>query len=157
MCTAFLWIKINKAFPKWIHNIQGIIYIGRKDKIRMTIMTIIKWNHFPRYWPFLRGILRSPANSPHKDQWRGALVFSLICAWINGWLNNREAGDLRHHRAHYDVTVVTTGLVSYVVCQSTISMSQPVVKDVDLADFNLIWRLLIRPMLLHPCTIRPWS
>ena len=39
-------------------------------------------------------------------QWRGALMFSLICAWINGWVNNREAGDLRRHRAHYDVTVM---------------------------------------------------
>ena len=38
-------------------------------------------------------------------QWRGALMFSLICAWINGWVNNREAGDLRRHRTHYDVTV----------------------------------------------------
>ena len=35
------------------------------------------------------------------DQWRGALVFSLICAWINGWVNNREASDLRRHQAHY--------------------------------------------------------
>ena len=38
--------------------------------------------------------------------WRLALLFSLICAWINGWVNNGEAGDLRHHRAHYDVTVI---------------------------------------------------
>ena len=43
---------------------------------------------------------------PHKGQWRGALMFSLICAWINGWVNNGEAGDLRRHRAHYDVTVM---------------------------------------------------
>ena len=39
-------------------------------------------------------------------QWRGALVFSLICVWINGWVNNGEAGDLRRYRAHYDVTVM---------------------------------------------------
>ena len=39
--------------------------------------------------------LRSPVNSPHKGQWRGAFMFSLICAWINRWVNNREAGDLR--------------------------------------------------------------
>ena len=56
---------------------------------------VIKWKHFSRYWPFVRGIHRSPRNSPHKDQLRGALMFSLICAWINGWVNNREAGDLR--------------------------------------------------------------
>ena len=81
---------------------------------------VIKWKHFPRYWPFVREIRRPPANFPHKGQWRGVLMFSLICAWINGWVNNREAGDLRHHRAHYDVTLMprhelhgppTTGIV----------------------------------------------
>ena len=54
----------------------------------------------------MRGIHRSSVNSPHKGQWRGALMFSLICTWINGWANNREAGDLRPHSAHYDVTVM---------------------------------------------------
>ena len=43
----------------------------------------------------------------HKGQWHRALMFSLICAWINvRWVNNREAGDLRRHRAHYDATVM---------------------------------------------------
>ena len=65
----------------------------------------IKWKHFPRYWPSVRGIHRSPVNSPHKGQWRGDSMFSLIFAWTNGWVNNRDAGDLRCHRAHYDVTV----------------------------------------------------
>ena len=47
-----------------------------------------------------------PVNSPHKGQWRGALMFSLIYAWINDWVNNREAGDLRRRRGHYDVIVM---------------------------------------------------
>ena len=69
------------------------------------------WRHhmqtfFPRYWPFVRGIHRSPVNSSQKGQWRGALMFSLICAWINVWVNNREAGDLRRHHAHCDVIVM---------------------------------------------------
>ena len=42
----------------------------------------------------------------HKGQWRGALMFSLICTRINGGVNNREAGDLGRHRAHYDVIVM---------------------------------------------------
>ena len=67
---------------------------------------VIKWKHFRRYWPFVRGIHRSTVKSPHKGQWRGALMFSLIRAWINAWVNNGEAGDLRRHRAHYDVTLV---------------------------------------------------
>ena len=67
---------------------------------------VVKWKHFPRYWSFVRGIHRWPVNSPHKGQWRGALLLSLICTWIHGWVNNREAGDLRRHHAHDDVTVM---------------------------------------------------
>ena len=48
---------------------------------------VIQWKHSPRYWLFVRGIHQSSVNSPHKGQWRGALMFSLICAWINGWVN----------------------------------------------------------------------
>ena len=44
----------------------------------------------------------------HKGQWRGALMFSLICAWTNIWANNWDAGDLRRHRALYDVIVMWT-------------------------------------------------
>ena len=66
------------------------------------------WRHQMETFSALLAICagNSPVNSPHKGQWRGALMFSLICAWINGWVNNHEAGDLRRHRAHYDVTVI---------------------------------------------------
>ena len=73
---------------------------------RWTYDDVIKWKHFPRYWPFVRGIHRWPVNSPHKDQWRRALIFSLIYAWTNGRINPRDAGDLRRHRVHYDITVM---------------------------------------------------
>ena len=76
---------------------------------------------FPRYWPFVRAIHRSSVNSPHKNQWRRALVLSLISAWINDWVNNHEPGDLRRHRSRYDVTVirsywVTVTLWKYCIC-----------------------------------------
>ena len=74
--------------------------------LKSTHYDVIKWRHFPRYWPFVRGIHRSSVNSPHKGQWRGALVFSLMCARINSWVNNREAGDLRRYRHHYDAIVM---------------------------------------------------
>ena len=67
---------------------------------------VFKWKHFPRYWAFVRGIHRSLVNSPHKGQWRGTLMFFFICAWGNGWVNNSEAGDLRHHRTYHDVTAM---------------------------------------------------
>ena len=76
---------------------------GTRDHLRDDV---IKWKRFPRYWSFVKGIHRSPVDSPHKGQWRGALIFSLIYAWTNGWANNRDAGDLRRHRAHYDVIVM---------------------------------------------------
>ena len=74
---------------------------------------VIKWKHFPRYWPFVRGIHRSPVNSPQKGQCRGALMFCLICVWINGWINNREAGDLIGYRAQYDVIVMPFWAIDY--------------------------------------------
>ena len=79
-------IIVLKLTVLWWDPIPANIYVLNHDDV-------IKWKHFPRYWPFVRGIHRSPVNSPHKGQWRGALMFSLICAWISGWANNREAGD----------------------------------------------------------------
>ena len=54
---------------------------------------------------------------PHKGQWRGALMFSLICAWINDWVNNREAADLRRHCTHYDITVFLLQCRYFDVCK----------------------------------------
>ena len=56
------------------------------------------------------------------DQWRGALMFSCICVWRNGWVNNRKTGDLRRYRVHDDVTVMLTLHVAQmhdVYCSST--------------------------------------
>ena len=71
---------------------------------------VIKWKHFSRYWRFVRGIHRSPVNSPHNGQWRGALMFPLICVAISGWVNNHKAGDLRLYRAHYGVIIMSGGI-----------------------------------------------
>ena len=84
---------------------------------------VIKWKHFPRYWPFVREIHMSPVNSPHKGQWRGTLMCSLICAWINAWINNREAGDLRRYDAHYDVTAMFPNRFSRTRVYKTINVA----------------------------------
>ena len=57
-----------------------------------------------------------PVEFPHKGQWRGALMFSLICVWISGWVNNRKAGDLRRYRIHYDVIVMIPYIYAYFMC-----------------------------------------
>ena len=62
---------------------------------------VIKWKHFPLWWSFVRGVHQSSVDSPHKGQWFVDLVYSLICAWTNGWANNLDAGDLWRHRALY--------------------------------------------------------
>ena len=89
----FAWLYLN---PWWRHQMETF----------SALLAI---------W-FLRGIHRSPVKSPHKCQWRGALMLSLICALINSRVNNREAGDLRCHRAHYDVTVIHISVAFYVHC-----------------------------------------
>ena len=75
---------------------------------------VIKWKHFPRYWPLARRIYRSTVNFPHKGQCRGALMLSFICAWTNNWANNRDPCDLRHHRTHYHVIVTLSDFISLV-------------------------------------------
>ena len=67
---------------------------------------IDKSKHIPRYLSFVRGIHRSPANSPHKGQWYGAFTIFLVCSWRNGWDKNRDASDFRRHNARYDVSVI---------------------------------------------------
>ena len=96
----------NPSSWKTRNYLVYVVHIMAADGLA-THDDVIKWKHFPRYWPFVRGIYQPLVNSPHKGQWRGALVFSLICVWINGWVNNREAGDLRCYRAHYYVSVMT--------------------------------------------------
>ena len=76
------------------------------------LLLVTWWRHqmqtFSALLALCAGNSPVPVNSPHKGQWCGALMFSLICARINDWLNNREAGDLRRHRGHYDVSVMTS-------------------------------------------------
>ena len=101
---------------------------------------VIKWKHIPRYWTFVQAICWSPVNSPHEGQWRWALMFSLICARINGWVNNREAGDLRRHRAHYDV-IVTLNTRCGILLRVT---GQPVYHVIDRKSISFLNNLFLR-------------
>ena len=79
--------------------------ISESMKGNSYMMTSSNGNIF-RVTGHLCGNPPPPPPPPHKGQWRGALMFSLICVWINDWVTNREAGDLRRYRAHYDVSVI---------------------------------------------------
>ena len=76
-----------------LHNLHLVCRVKKShclNKILPLTGHFSWWRHqmetFPRYWLFVRRIHRSQVNIPNKGQWRGALLFSLICAWINGWL-----------------------------------------------------------------------
>ena len=62
------------------------------------------WRHqmetFPRHYPFVRGIHRWPVDFPHKGQWRGALMFSLICIWTNWYADLQVKPLLRSYRLY---------------------------------------------------------
>ena len=97
----------------WFYNNVPPLDVSSPGYYRWIMMTSSNGIFFPRYWPFVQGIHRSPGEFPHKGQWRGALKFSLICARINGWVNNREVGDLRRHKAHCDVIVMKLSRTRY--------------------------------------------
>ena len=80
---------------------------------------VIKWKHFPQYWLFARGIHRSWW-IPRTKASHAELLSSMICPRINCWVNNRKAGDLRRHRAHYDTTVMS--YISVLAAQSRLTM-----------------------------------
>ena len=97
----------------WYHN--QVIHLPTalytvKHHLTCKWMIASWWRHqmetFSALLALCAGNSPVPVNSPHKGQWRGALMFSLICARINDWVNNREAGDLRRHRGHCDVNVM---------------------------------------------------
>ena len=95
LCVCVLHLSCNSNFAIYAKPRQCLISDYNQSMMykvwyRIYIHDdVIKWKHFPRYWPFVRGIHRSPVNSPHKGRWSGALMFYLICAWINAWVNNR--------------------------------------------------------------------
>ena len=100
----------NRKASRELFSTVGKLIITRWLSGQIRGVMIAWWRHqmetFPALLAFVRGIHRPPVNSPHKGQRRGALMFSLICAWINAWVNNRETGDLRRYRAHCDVNVI---------------------------------------------------
>ena len=83
-------------------------HISERFEISTHFM-MTSWNrNIFRVTGHLCGEFTGPRWIPRtKAQWRRALMLSLICVWINGWVNNRETGDLKSHRDHYDVIVMS--------------------------------------------------
>ena len=77
---------------------------------------------------------------PSQSQWRRPLMFSLICAWTNDWVNNREPGDLRRDCAHYDVICCNEQWYSYFhqwwICPTSLILSK----------YNFYWETQMFPL-----------
>ena len=120
MGISYIWTHV--MCPRITTNEFGIINTLSED---------LSFIHLPSWWrhqmetfsallALCAGKSTVPVNPPHKGKWRGALMFSLICAWINGCVNSLEAGDLRRHGAHYVVTVMI--ILSLTVVNTKISI-----------------------------------
>ena len=107
--------KPTCQFERHVVAVLGLAYVENQPHLEVWTSSIcfhddiIKRKHFPCYWSFMRGIPQWPVNSPHKGQWHGTLMFYLICAWTNAWVNKQDPGDLRCHCAYYDITVMCFG------------------------------------------------
>ena len=93
-------VRMVYMFVDVHHN---TLYI-RETSIYFSTMTSSNGNIFRVLLAICEGIHRSSVDSPHQGRWHGALMFYLTCAWTNGSANIRDAGDLRCHIVHFDVT-----------------------------------------------------
>ena len=110
------WMLFDRSDTSLQNGLPDILSLKSLNKFLQcnvhlrNLKSLSWWHHqmetFSALLVICAGNSPVPVNSPHKGQWRGALMFSLICIWINGWVNSREAGDLRCYRTHYDVTVM---------------------------------------------------
>ena len=114
-CVVESYLQIcrgNQLFDMALVTIpyKGITSAGRHGRSGPSLLTFIMMTssnrNIFRVTGHLCGEFTCPGDSPHKGQWRRALMFSLICAWINVWVNNHKACDLRCYLAHYDVIVM---------------------------------------------------
>ena len=100
---------------KWMGEVLHLSGLASQDLT--WVISAPWWRHqmetFSALLVLCAGNSPSPMNSPRKGQCRRALLFSLICAWTNGWVNNRGAGDLRRHCAHYDVITMPAWITNY--------------------------------------------
>ena len=101
---SLIWCSLNCIPRETTDNWLDMTWWRHQMETFSVLLAICAWNS-PVHGEF-------PAQRPVT----GALMFSLICFWINYWVNNREAGDLRCHRAHYDVIVMSwVGDISQVI------------------------------------------
>ena len=132
------WVKMWDHFSsRWDVTQIQMLWWG-SHKIFKSMMTSPNGKNFPVTGPLYGEFTGKRVYSPHKGKWRGALMFYLICAWINGWVNNREAGDLRRHRSHYDVIVM---ICVFHISHKNIAINSSVLKIMTIRHGRDLWNL----------------
>ena len=96
--TQWLWASINQAIRRLarkfaLHQITNTWWRHQMETYSASLAICSGKSPLPGEFPAQRPVTQS-------------FDFSLVCVRINGWVNNRETGDLRRHRAHYDVIVM---------------------------------------------------
>ena len=151
-----LWRQCNDDLHPRTTSKHNIMYITRW--IYSTHDNVIKWKHFPRYWPFVRGIHRSPVNSPNKGQWREALMFSLIWG-VNkrlskqpwGWWFEKPSRPLWRHcnvkkNAHCDFISLLTKCIwsNNISAEGIILATRYCVTHIDIwIDYPIWWHSIV--------------
>ena len=108
-----LWSSMSQSAGRRCWILTELVNISLIDGVSLTMMSKTKDADltgslilFPRNLAICVGNSPVTGEFPAQSHWRRTLMFSLICSWMNDWVNNREAGDLKCHQAHYDVTVM---------------------------------------------------
>ena len=129
MLNDIIQQKFSKKSSDWPAACPPVT--SAAERLSVCHNDVIKWQHFPRYWPFVLGTHRSPVHSPHKGRWRGALMFSVICQQKdtctilgNFRLGNRTVMDIMCR--HMFVFVLTKTQGSYWRKLSTRGCKQPI-------------------------------
>ena len=108
----------NNVLPNW-HQMLMCMYNFLVRNASVWSMEgsrdLTWWRHqmetFSGLLALFSGNLPVTGEFPSQRPVTQSVMFSLICTWINGWVNNRDAGDFRRHRTHYDVTVMLNNIV----------------------------------------------
>ena len=100
ICGKFQWnVPLSRS--------NKCVWLSRLQLFALYMMTSSNRNIF-RVTGHLCGNSPITGDFPAQRPMTRSFYASLICAWINGWVNNREGGDFRRHCAQYDITVLTT-------------------------------------------------
>ena len=138
ICTVHLYaflclVKFHKL---------TLITTMKAHLISLSYRMMTSSNHFPRYRPFVWGSHQFPVTFPHKGLLRRALMFSLFYAWTNGWVNNRDARDLRRHQANYGVTVMERVIYASKILYMTRPLSV-FFGSCDVTVMNIVYVVLV--------------